>query len=305
MKIMKSFFAGFRRTIGMMKIVTVIYSITLFLGLILAFSFHSLISNLFAGRMELYKLLPDFDFMIYSDFMNNYTYLIQPYLQMITWFGAFYFFFTVFFAGGVLKSFEGSIIKSKTQAFFAGCAKYFFRFLRLGIYILIFQLIIYLVISLIFAMILANVMESSAEPTIFIVLVIWIIFHLLFFIFISIISDYAKIILIKEDSNKVWKAVYSSLKLSLRKIHLVFPLYILLLIIPAVVTLIYFIIDTLVGKQNNLTVLIMFLIQQVFIWTRLFSKVWLLAGEYEFFNSQLITRKQPLLTQEILTNETL
>jgi hypothetical protein len=305
MKIVESFYSGFRRTIGMMKVVTVIYTITLLLGLILAFSFHSLISNLFDSRMELYKLLPDFDFMIYSDFMNNYTYLIQPFLQMIIWFGAFYFFFTVFFAGGVLKSFEGSIIKSKTQAFFAGCAKFFFRFLRLGIYTLIFQLIFFMIVSLIFAMILANVMESSAEPAIFAVLVIWIIFHLLFFIFISIISDYAKIILIKEDSNKVWKALYSSLKFSLRKIHLAFPLYILLLIIPAAATLIYFLVDTLVGKQSSLTVLIMFLIQQGFIWTRLFSKVWLIAGEYDFFSSQLIVRKQPLLTQEILTNETL
>ena len=305
MKIFRSYSAGFKRTAGLVKIIFIIYSVTLLLGLILAFSFNSQISNLFSSRIEVFKLLRDFDFTIYSDFMNNYSYLVQPFIQMIIWFSMFYLFFTIFFAGGVFKSFEGSIIKSKSQAFFAGCAKYFFRFLRLGIYTIIFQLIIHLIIGSIFASFYARLIKTSTEPAIFTVIIIWMAVHLLFFILISLISDYAKIIIVKEDSKKVWKALYGSLKFSLRKIYLAFPLYILLLIVPVAFTIFYLILDDVIGMKSGLTVLTMFLIQQLYIWLRLFSKVWLLAGEYDLFNSELIVRKQPMITQEIITNETL
>jgi hypothetical protein len=305
MKILKSYSAGLKRTVGLTKIVTIIYSITLLLGLILAFSFNSQMTKLLSSRMELYKLLQDFDYTLYTDFTNNYSFIIQPFMQIIIWFSCFYLFFTIFFAGGIFKSFEGSVIKSKPQAFFAGCVKYFFRFLRLGIYTFIFQFIIHSIIAAVFGMILQGLIETSAEPAIFILIVIWAVLHLLFFVLISLISDYAKIILVKEDSKKVWKALYGSLKFSLRKIHLTFPIYLSLIIIPVILTIIYWVLDGVIGTTSGLTVLIMFLIQQIYIWLRLFSKVWLLAGEYEYFNMELITKWQPMITQEIITDETL
>lgn len=305
MNIVKSFSAGFKRTLGITKIVTVIYSITLLFVLTIALSFNAEVGNLFIMRMGLYKLLQDFDFTLYSDLMNNYSFLFKPFVQMAIWLGLFYFLFTVFFAGGVIKSFEGSIIKSKTQAFFGGCAKFFFRFLRLGIYTLTLQLIIHSTIAAVFGIFTSNLIETSAEPSIFTLLVVWFSIHLLFFIIISIISDYAKIILVKEDSGRVWKALLESLIFTFRRFHFVFLLYIILITVPAANTLLYILSEIFVGMHSGLTVLIMFLVQQGYIWIRLFSKIWILAGEYEFYNSVSSLRTQPLLTQEIITGESL
>ena len=305
MNIIKSYLYGFKRTGIITRVVTIIYGVTLLLGLILALTFNSVMTNNFLNRSSLYELLHDFNFTIYSDFMNNYGDLIKPLMNIMICLGFFYFVFTVFFSGGILKLFEGSSIKSKSQAFFAGSVKFFSRFLRLGIYILIFQVIGFAVIAIGFSSIFNRSLPISAEPKLFTIIVVWVVVHLLYFIFVSIVSDYAKIILVKEDSKKVWRAIWMSFKFTVRKIYLTFPLYLILLIMPVLLVVAYFWAEGIVGMTSVPGIVIMFFIQQVFIWTRIFSKTWILGSEHDLFLSYLVYKTKPLITQEILLDESL
>jgi len=305
MNILKSYTEGFKKTSGIVRVVTIIYGITLLLGLILALTFNSVLTKDLNHRSELYNLFHDFNFTVYSDFMNNYGDIVRPLISIMIWFGFFYFVFTVFFSGGILKLFEGSSIKSKAQAFFAGSAKFFFRFLRLGIYILVFQGIVFAVIAIGFSSIFNRALPVSTEPQLFTIIVVWAAVHFIFFIFISIVSDYAKIILVKEDSKKVWRAIRSSFKFTVKKLYITFPLYIILLIAPALLFLVYFRLEEFIGMTSSAGILIMFIVQQVFIWSRLFSKVWILGSGYDLFSSHLLFRSKPLITQEILLDESL
>ena len=178
MNIFKSYLEGFKKTSVITRVVTIVYGVTLLLGLILAFTFNSMMTKNLGGRFALYDLLHDFNFTVYFDFMNHYGDMIRPLIGSMVWLGFFYFFFTVFFSGGILKLFEGSSIKSKSQAFFAGSAKFFFRFLRLGIYILIFQVIVFAIIAVGFSSIFNRSLPVSAEPKLFTILVVWADFHL-------------------------------------------------------------------------------------------------------------------------------
>ncbi|MBI5729700.1 MAG: hypothetical protein HY963_01045 [Ignavibacteriales bacterium] len=305
MKILNAYIEGFKKAFVSKKIVTVIYGITFLLAAVLVATFKSTLTNNFGNRSELYKLFRDFDFTIYSDFINNHGDIVRPIMNQMIWFGAFYFFFTVFFAGGVLKYFDGSAIKSRVQAFFAGSAKFFFRFLRLGLYVLVIQMIIFGVVVFIFSKIISNAADNTPEPGLFTILAIWGTIHLLLFIFVSIVSDYAKIILVKEDSKKVWSALKSGLIFTFKKFFVVYPLYVLLLIVPVALVIIYFGFDTVIGMNSMFTVLVMAVIQQLFIWARWFSKVWILGSQFELFSNHLIEKMKPILTQEILLNENL
>lgn len=305
MNLFKSFLGGLKKASGAARIVSIIYGITLLLGLILAFTFNSVITKNFGGRLELYSLYHDFNFTIYSDFMNQYGNFFRPLISMMIWFGFFYFFFTVFFSGGILKLWEDSSLKNKVHVFFVGSAKFFFRFLRLGVYILLFQIIVFAIIAVGFSAIFKRELPNSTEPKLFSILVVWTLIHAVFFVFISIVSDYAKIILVKEDSKKVWRSLWTSFKFTLKKLYLTYPLYIMLLVIPGLLFAAYIWIEGLVGMTTFLSIVMMFLVQQIFIWLRLFIKVWILASERELFTFYLTFRNQPLITQEILMSESL
>lgn len=305
MKLIVAYIDGFKKAFISKKNITIIYGCTLMLGLILTGAFNAMLTSTISSRPEMYKLLHDFNYKIYSDFMNNYGDFIRPLINQMIWFGIFYFFFTIFFAGGILKYFEVLTIKSKSQAFFAGCAKYFWRFLRLGVYVILIQLAVMITIAVPFGLIFIDAVDHSPEPALFTIFLIWAGVHLLFFLLISIISDYAKIILVKEDSKKVLRTLLIALKFTLKKIYLTYPLYILLLVIPILLTFAYFWIDSILGMNTILTVILTGLIQQMFIWARMFSKVWILGSEYELFGNYLIGKTQPLLTQEMELDESL
>jgi hypothetical protein len=303
MNILKSYADGFKRTYTLKKIVTIIFGITVSLGVILAFAFFSATSEKFGARPEVLSLLKDFNATVYFDLMNNYKDLIEPFTGMMIWFGLIYFFFSVFFAGGVIKMFEGSSIQSAAQAFFAGSVKYFFRFLRLGFFVLIAQFLAFIVIAAGFLVIFTQTLQNSTEPKLFTIIMMWLATHFLVWAFISVVADYAKIILVKEDSKKVFKSLWYSFSFSVRKVYVTYPLYLLCLIVPIVSFVLYFLLEDLIGMKSGFTVLIMFLIQQVFIWCRLFAKVWILASEYNLFTYHLLIKGQPIITQEMLINE--
>jgi len=305
MKIIGSYIAGLKEALRQKKIVTLLFIITLLISAVWAATFKSVMVTALEGRSNLYKLLNDFDSTIYSDLMNNYGDLVKAFITGMGWLAVFYFFFTVFFAGGIFRLMNQKLDRVNGKNFFAGCAQYFLRFLRLGLYTLLTQLIVFGVIAIIFSVATRNMTETSTEPTIFYTYLAWMILHIIFFIFITIVSDYAKIILIKEDSKKIWHALWSSFKFIIRKIHLVYSLYLLIIILPILLTIFYLWLDSVLGMKSMLTVLVMLIIQQFLIWTRLFIKVWLLGSQFNFYNEYYAVRTQPMLTQEIMMNENL
>jgi hypothetical protein len=305
MKIIKSYGSGFGKAAGSVKIISIIYGITLLLGLTAAFVFNSSVSDSVGRRPEIFRLLKDFDFTVYSDFMSNYGDLIRPIFAQFIWTGVLYFFFTVFFAGGILKYFDGLEIKNKSQAFFAASARYFFRFLRLGIYTLLIQILFFALIAVIFSAVFVKNGDSAPEPVLFTIMIFWVAAHVLFFVLISIVSDYAKIILVRENSKSVWPAIWNGFKFTFGKIYLTLPLYIILLVFPLALTGIYLLIENSVSMENGITILLLLVIQQLYIWTRIFAKTWILGSEYDMYNTCLAAKIQPLLTQEILLNESL
>ncbi|MFA7418239.1 MAG: hypothetical protein WCZ90_01035 [Melioribacteraceae bacterium] len=305
MKIINLYISGLKEAYSQKKIVTIIFAITLFLTLIVAMAFNSVIKSNLGDRPQVYKLLGDFDFATYNDLMNNYGTLINPLTTVIMWMSVFYLFFTVFFSGGILQIASNKFERVSGKNFFGGCSKFFLRFLRLGIYVLVIRFLVVLVLVLLFMVLNSDLIASSTEPKIFYTYLIWTIVHLLFFWLVSIIADYAKVILVKEDSKKVWSALWNGLKFSMKRLHITFPLYFIISLTTFLLAALYWVVESEIAMTNAATILLVALIQQVFVWLRFFSKSWILTSEYEYYNEYASIRIQPIQTQEILLNEAL
>ncbi len=304
MKIFNAYKSGFSEAGRQKKTSLIIYLTTLLLALMAVLPFKVITTNNFNSRPIVNKLLGEFDFTVIMDLMNNHGDLIRPFFTIMFWMAAAYFLFTVFFTGGVLRIMNEKSNNPTGKQFFGGCAKYFLRFLRLGLYILILQLAGAIFLALILAFLMAAVSESP-EPAMATVIVIWLILQLILFGYFSIISDYAKIIIVKEDTKKVWRSIGTSFSFATSKIHFTYPLFILLILVPVLISILYLFVDSSLAMNSSLMILVMLIIQQGIVWFRFFAKIWLIAGEYEFFNEYYMVRTQPLQTQEIIIDESL
>lgn len=285
MKILNAYFIGFNSAVKLKKMATVIYPVIFLLALIIAVPFHSALLNQAGNTMELQPLLKQFNFTVYADFMNSSGKIVKALIPAAIWMGIFYSLFTVFFTGGILNVLKDESLKFSAGNFFSGCGKYFFRYLRMGIYLLIVQILIGVIVFLPLSLILASNYETTLnEASLFYIFVTGVIIYLLLFILVLIIGDYAKIILYNNDSKKVIKSIYSAFKFTFRHLFGIYLLYILILATPVLLFVIYFLLDNTIGMVSGFTIFVMFIIQQAFIWLRVLVKVWFLGSELTFYS---------------------
>lgn len=296
MKIIKSYTTGFKAALNTKKLITTIYVITFLMALVLAIPFNGTIQKEAGNSMAFSALVKDFDYTVYSDFMDQSAKAIQPYISTAIWMGIFYLLFTIFFEGGILTILKRKEDKFTLRLFWEASAKYFSRFFRLAVYMIITQAIIAVIYFIILSKIISSVYDSAPnEITMFYTILAGIIIYLLIFIFQLTVTDYAKIMMVENDECRPFRTIIRSFDFVFSHFLSTYFLYLFLLIAPIIMFTIYFKLESVIGMTSGLTIFVAFIIQQIVIWSRIFIKIWILGSELTLYRSQA---KRELTTED-------
>jgi hypothetical protein len=299
MKILTSYTTGFKSAFNTKKLVTTIYVITFLMALMLAIPFRNTIQKEAGNSMAFSTLLKGFDYTVYQDFMNHSGDAIRPYIATAFWLAIFYLLFTIFFEGGILTVLKRKEDKFTLRFFWEASAKYFSRFFRLALYMLITQAIIAVIIFIILAQILSSVYNSAPnEISIFYTFVAGVVTYLLIFIFLLIVSDYAKVMLVENEEYRPFRTILRSFGFSFKHFLSTYFLYLLLLVVPILLYIIYFKLESAIGMTSGFNILVIFIMQQLLIWSRVLTKIWILGSELNLYRSfekkEEITEGEPV-----------
>jgi hypothetical protein len=97
------------------------------------------------------------------------------------------------------------------------------------------------------------------------------------------VADYAKILVVVHNEHSMLKTSWRSMKLVFRYFFRTFGLELLMVLVPIVLFVIYLWLDLSIGMTSALTILLMFILQQLFIITRAWTKVFFFAGELSLY----------------------
>jgi len=302
MKIIKPYFKGLKTTLSSTKMTFVIYFFTLFLALLVALPFKSMLSDAVGKSMSTYTLLSDFDYTAYKDFLLQHEDVIKYFQKQFIWFGLFYLISSIFISGGILSVIHNKKNKSTLKTFFVGCGEYFSRFLRLAVILIPLHLLIAALVFGAARFIIKSQIESfKSEVDIVIIASIGILIYLFLAVLIFIVSDYSKIVLVQNDSTKVLNSLGKGVKFTFQHLISTYSLYLLLLALPFLLIISYFVLETKIGMVSSSTIIGMFVVQQIFVGLRIFVKVWFLASQYsyhsEFFVPDIKEPEQVLIAE--------
>ncbi|QDK78418.1 hypothetical protein EXU85_07285 [Spirosoma sp. KCTC 42546] len=269
-----------RQTLGSIRLLWLIYGITLVLGLLAALPFYNTLTVEDQNSLAFLNLLNGFDYTIYSDFMNRSQRVISPLISVGRWLGLVYIVLSVFFAGGILLRFSQPNNPFNAGLFWQGCSHYFGRFLRLVLVTLLFVVIgggLWLVAGSLVGVVFNDTLTERGQ--------FWIgaVFFALFALTATLllcIGDYAKVLMFREDEHNAFRAFGQAGRLVLRNLARTYGLYVVLILIGTGLFGVYFILDEAILMSNWLTILIMFFIQQSMIFARVGLKVWSLGTAY-------------------------
>lgn len=283
MTIIQNYLSGLRLASRSLKLTTMIYVLNLLFALALAIPFYGVITNAAHGSLQVNKLLTNFDFTAIQEFMDSAKGSISLLFKTGVWLAILYLLLNIFLAGGILKTLDNEAVFERKE-FFANGSKFFFRFLRLTLYFIIIHvlviLIIYLPLSLIINILVKN---AETEKALFYAVISGAGLHLIIFIYLQIVAHYTRFMIITEDSIQVLKKLRASVIFVSRKLLSTYPLYLLLLAGFVLLIFVFKFLSGTIGMTTGFTIFIMFLVQQLFIWSRIWLKIWIYGSQLEYY----------------------
>lgn len=285
MRIFKTFGQGFKTTNRRLRVGLYLWLANFLFSLLILTPFYYIINKDFSRSLMADQLARGVDLLWLGDFIFKYRDLSSVFLGWLVVSGIFFLLLSIFLNGGIIGRIASQEEGINLSSFLADCAKYFFRFFRvfllsLVVYIVVFGLLFKL-ISLPFNLWEKNV--STEWPLLF-TSNLKFLFLVLLFSIVRMFFDYVKVRLVVEDSRKSLRAVLLNLSFIGKRFFKAWSLYLLVGLITFVFGVVYLAVYQPLPKAGFM-LLVAFIWQQAYLFSRMWVKVLFFSTECHFFNS--------------------
>ena len=286
MNIFQAYLQGFRTTTRSAKMITFIYLLIFVLALIVSIPFLSSLKSAAGNNMAPEKLLPGFNYTVIQELFQHKDFSFAAHLKQVVWVMFLFLFLSIFLSGGIISTLKDGAGSFRWGSFLGGSAHYFWRFVKLTFYMLLIHVLTAIIIYLPFAIIVGGEMNATAtEKWIFQVFMIFFVIHIILGIFLIIVTDYARFRMVIEDTPKVLKSIWLSVRFVIRKFIFTYGLYLMLLILPVALFYITMVLSGVIMATSGWMLLLVFVLQQLFIWLRMGFRIWTFSSQLEYFKS--------------------
>jgi len=317
MTIMHSFTSGLRRVLGSPALIFWLFFASLVIALPLTAAMRDILKASIGGSLVDQNLRRTFDLDWYGEFRANASGLAETFSPAVVGIlpvlhdlerlvngeilsvnrivlaaGILFLIAWAFFGGGIIARYARPEEPRNRADFFSVSARLFFRFLRL----LILSLLVYWAVFRWVAEPLRTLMDRlmrdiTVEFTALAYTVLYYLVVLLLLMLGSMAMDYAKISMVVEDRHSAVLAFIHGLRFVFAKPLRTAGLYLLLALVGLALLLAYGAVAPGASQSRDITLILAFLISQLFLLARLILKLWFLAGQTVLYQSATEARQ--------------
>ena len=311
MRIVRSFVAGLEKVVQFPSLIAWLYLTSVLLTVPLALSMRTLLKDSLGSSLVHENLRQGFDMDWYGEFssggagladsfgpsvvgslpiLSNLEKLIDGEIlqadRTILLAGLLFLLAWAFFAGGILDRYAHPDEPPTRARFFSQNGEYFFRFVRL----LIISLLFYWGIFRWVANPLHDWLEDATrdvtqEKTDILFTLLVYALEAFLLLLVSLVLDYAKIALVVERRRSALLACLRGARFVLAHPGSALGLYLLLAAVGLLLVWLYSLVAPGPGQSGTTTILLAFLVGQIYLIARLGLKLWFLAGQTALFQA--------------------
>lgn len=287
MKTLSTYLLGIKRATSEGKMVWLLWLFNVLFAGVLYFQCADYLNNVLAGSGAAEKFLKTFDMNTLFEMLTFKGEGLSAILSLITTLIVVYIAVNILINGGILHILIYPWIRSEKRRlaplFFEGAGKYFGRFLRLLIYSLLFWLGL-IVVILILNLSLGSITRGGTNEALMLYLILARVIIAIFLIFlIKMVVDYARILIVAEDSRKVFRSLFQALGFVLKKLWGTLAIYYLFVLTSVVIFVIYAQVSKAVKTHALVPILASFALAQIFILSRGWVRIGLQAAQLDNF----------------------
>ena len=308
MKAFINFVKGFHISRKNLRMVVFMLVINLLFSLILAIPMYTSLDESI-GRSEVGdRMVKGFDYIWWEEFrdqsigietsfspsiigkgavLDNFVYLIhfgETHLPtVIIVFGALYILLHTFLSGGIVSILGKDNPVFSIKSFFSGAGKFASRFFLLMIISWVFFFLVISLKDFLSSQVttLSNTANSEIFP--FYLSLISSIFVYAVFLFFQMIFDYARIKTVLEDNKNVLETTRDAFLFVFKNIGSTLGLFYLMLLANIALTIVFIFLKEIIPQTNAVSIITVFLIQQIFIGSFIWIRCWLYSSQLELY----------------------
>jgi len=290
MSVFRSYGEGIKEATLQPKMISVLWFINFIFGAVIFYLFYGRFSEVIGSSLIADKLLKKldynfvFEFLVYNGQFTKTIFFLAFVLILV------YFLVSIFLYGGILnrlvyspKSYEAGRDNGRfAPVFFQGGGKFFGRFLRLTIYSLILWFVVLVFFFGLTRLTGALSAKGTKEQLSFYLFIVEVVIGLFLIYLIKMILDYTRIKIVTEDTRYVFRSLFQTIGFVFKNFGKTLGIYYLLVLTGIVIIGIYWLLRQVIPDYSLLTILITFIIYQLFIASRGWLKVAFQAAQLSF-----------------------
>ncbi len=261
------------------RLILLIYLFQIVLALSLGLQIYGVLEASIGHSMSLRGLVGGFDYTTIQDLFNVHGASISPLVGMLRWCVISYLLVTAFINGGIWNIMWLDDNEETWMRFWQGGAKYFGRFLLIGLIMNLLLLIWTIVVWGWYVSSFFNMMETwFSDARIFWLgcglLVVWL--HGIYFLFLW--TSYAKAYIVSTPGISVLKLLKGGFQLTIGRYIVLLPKVWLFVLLLLLVYAILFLIEGKVGITSSGLILVFVVLQQLIVWVKIIHRL----GAFQF-----------------------
>ncbi len=274
------FLRAFSIAMRQWRIAAIVYFFQLCLVLTLGMQVYEVLSASIGHSLEINKLLNHYDHTVLTDFLKVHGASITPLIGQLRWLLLAWLVFSVFINAGMLfcVSTEASSAKVSVRAFWQGGAEYFFSFLKISLTFLLLALVWTLLILLPLGVFFEPSLEyfTSEKYTVWLVLCL-LALYLMGLIVLLIWSVVSRIVKIQTGAG-IAKSLQNGWQIFRKNKRGFLGFMSGIVAFQIFLVLIYWLLDASIGMTTPLNILVLFGVQQAFVFFRIQMRQMMYAG---------------------------
>lgn len=268
------YLVGIWYAIRRMKMWLLLYVITFLFAATATVAIPDILGAGLSDTLAAQHLMEGFNHTVFDDFMHEHGSKLSVVTGRLMMTGFLFLLLYIWLTGGILKTYDMIAEPFTFKRFWAGCLQYSWLLVR----VFVVFLMIHAVVAFIVYFPLINVVQSGFESlenelSFYRIVKITVVIHLLLAILIALISDYTKVRLVKEGRTSVFKELLPSIRFVFRNFHRTIPMYLLYIVTFGLVSVGYWWLSERIGMKTMSAILVVFLLQQLYIFFRVGTKL--------------------------------
>lgn len=281
--ILKAYQEGWKKVWIDKKMWVLLYLLNFAFALLTAFPFSGFLSKTVGHTLANSKMLGGFDYEFVTDFMREYGGGMSVILNLSFGIIGLFFIFSIFWMGGILSVLKVNSPTFSFQKFWQGSTIYFWRLTRLTFYFFIMHALVLGIFVFLFISQGVNPLEVESEIPIINRFKIFVPIYLILATILFMIQDYAKVHIIHHDGKVITQPIKSAFRFVFKNFRKCFGLYLLNILTFFTFFGIYWLLSNSFKSDTTPTILLFFIIGQIFILSRIAVKLLNLGSAFSLY----------------------